>query len=276
MGLKINFCDIDSKTWCITKKNVEKCITEKTKAIVAVHTYGNLCNMAELLILTKKYNLFLIEDAAEAFGSKYNENYAGSIGDIGTLSFHASKTVTTGEGGAVLCNKKNLYEKVTLIRNHGVSKKRYFHIIAGLNFRLTNLQSAIGVAQMENYKSILNKKKNIALYYKDKLKKISNIRFQEITKDSEPVIWAFAVLLNVEKKTVNRNNLMLELMNAGIETRPGFYSADQMPKLYGQVNTPVASKVSKNIIVLPSSANLNNAQINYIAHTLKTKLSNDN
>ncbi|MDB2701444.1 DegT/DnrJ/EryC1/StrS family aminotransferase, partial [Alphaproteobacteria bacterium] len=275
MGLKIIFCDVDPNTWCITKNKIEECITKDTKAIVAIHTYGNMCDMDDLHKISRKYNLYIIEDAAEAFGSKYKGKYAGSIGDIGTLSFHSSKTITTGEGGAVLCNKKQYYDNTTLIRNHGVSKKRYYHIIPGLNFRLTNLQSAIGLAQMEKSFTIMNRKNEIADLYYNNLQNIPNICFQEITKNTFPVIWAFAVLLNVEKKTISRDVLMKKLKKDGIETRPGFYSADTMPKIYGTVNTPVASKISRNIIVLPSSPRLSKSKINYIVNSLKKHLTND-
>src|SRR3989338_7748949 len=145
VGAKPVYAEADPITWCIDPRSVEKQITSKTKAIIAVHVYGNVCDLPSLRAIADKYKLFLIEDVAQAAFSKYEQKYAGSFGDVGCFSFQATKTVAMGEGGFVVTPYKNVYEKMCLIRDHGMNKeKRYWHEVIGYNFRLTNLQAALG------------------------------------------------------------------------------------------------------------------------------------
>ena len=159
--------DVDKDKWTIDINEIKKNITKKTKAIIAVHVYGNPCNLDELVMISKKKNIFLIEDCAEAIGSKYKNKYVGTFGDCGVFSFFANKTISTGEGGMVTFKNKKIYNYAKKLRDHGMStKKKYFHDFVGYNYRMTNIQAAIGLAQLENFKKIVKRKIQIAKIYK--------------------------------------------------------------------------------------------------------------
>ena len=169
-GAKPVFVDSLIDTWNLDPVEIEKKITNKTKAILVVHLYGASCEMDKILELCKKYNLFLIEDTAEAFGSKYKNKYLGTFGDISTFSFFGNKTITTGEGGMVCTKNKLLNDKVNKLKNQGVSlEKEYWHNILGYNYRMTNICAAIGLAQLETADLIIKKKYEISEHYKREL-----------------------------------------------------------------------------------------------------------
>ena len=139
MGLKPVFADVDLETFCVTAKNISEKITKKTKLIVIIHTYGNMCDLKPIINLSKKKNIVILEDSAESFGSTYNKKQSGTFGDIATFSFQATKTITTGEGGMIVTKKRKSFStKIRSYRSHGVTRKRYYHIYPGHNFRLTN------------------------------------------------------------------------------------------------------------------------------------------
>ena len=255
----------------ITEKvEIEKKITNKTKAILVVHNYGNICDMEPIVKIAKKNNIYLIEDVAEAPFTKYKGKSAGTFGDLGCFSFQATKTITTGEGGAVITDNPELEKKMRKIRSHGLSARgRYWHDEIGYNFRLTNVQAAIGVAQLEKLDIILQNKKRIYDLYKKNLSGIDGIAFQKITHGSEPIIWAVAVKINQEKFRVSRDEMIDKLLEKNIETRPGFYPFHAMP-LYNTDVLPMADEISKNIISLPSFAALKDEEIEYICSSLKS------
>ena len=151
-GAKPVFCEVDKKTWCIDAGEAEKLVNQNTKAIIPVHLYGNACNMEKVAELCKNNNLLMIEDCAEAIGTRWKGKPVGSFGDASTFSFFGNKTITTGEGGMVLFKCSQITEKAKVLRDHGMSRdKKYWHDHIGFNYRLTNLQSAIGVAQLERF-----------------------------------------------------------------------------------------------------------------------------
>ncbi|MCK5580715.1 MAG: DegT/DnrJ/EryC1/StrS family aminotransferase [Candidatus Omnitrophica bacterium] len=149
------YADVNPETWCLDASRVARCVTDKTKAILAIHIYGNMCDMDALKKVAQEHNLYLVEDAAEALFSKYAGKYSGTWGDVGCFSFQATKTLTMGEGGFVVTQNKELYDKMFRMRNHGMDPdKHYWHKDTGFNFRLTNLQAAIGCAQLEKVDEI--------------------------------------------------------------------------------------------------------------------------
>jgi len=173
LGAKVVLVDILPDSWCIDPKEVEKAITKRTKAIIAVHVYGNLCNLEELFRIGSKYNIPVIEDAAEAIGSVYKGKRAGSLGIFGVFSFHGTKTITTGEGGMFVTQDAELYEKVLTLSNHGRSKtqsKQFWFDEVGFKYKMSNIQAAIGCAQMERIDELINKKRQIFELYREKLK----------------------------------------------------------------------------------------------------------
>lgn len=269
-GAKPVYVDIDPKTWCIAVNEVETSITDKTKAIIPVHVYGNVCEMEALMKIAKDKGISLIEDVAEAVFSKYRGKFAGCFGDLGCFSFQATKTITMGEGGAVLTNDEKLSERMNILRNHGMREgKRYWHDVVGYNYRLTNLQAALGCAQFENVDKIIAEKARVYKKYFENISNVPGIDFQYIYKEVEPVIWAVAIKINREYFKGDRDFLIMELLKRNIETRPGFYPFSVMP-LYNAQPLPIAESISRNIISLPSYPSLSDDDIDNICNQLKS------
>ena len=271
VGAKLVFADIDKDTWCISPKSIRECITPKTKAIIPVHIYGNVCDMDEIMEIARENNLYVVEDNAEALFSKYKERYAGTIGDVGCFSFQATKTITMAEGGAVVTKDNDLEVKMRKIYNHGMTSKRYWHDMVGYNYRLTNMQAALGCAQLEKADLIISNKKRMYRSYFDKLKDTSGIKVQKIESYVEPVMWVFAVEIDSKMFQGDRDFVMGKLKEKGIDTREGFYPFSVMP-LYKAKSCPVAESISKNIIVLPSYTTISEEEINYVCSSLKSLL----
>lgn len=264
------FSEVNSDSWCMTADDIEKCITPRTKAIVPIHTYGNVCDMNPIMALAEKHGLIVIEDAAEAIGSKYIGRMAGSIAPVSIYSFQATKTITTGEGGAVVTDNLELYDRMKLFRNHGMSTRRYWHEVAGHNFRLTNMQAALGCAQLEQINKIIFERNRVYQAYKELLKNMEGIALQIFSEQVDPVVWAIAVKLDLTAFPQGRDAVIDQLKRLGIETRPGFYSADTMPHLYGEIQLPICNHLSRQILSLPSSPTLTNEEIEYVCTSFKS------
>ncbi len=206
-GAKPVFVDIDEPTWTIDPQKIEKKITRSTRAVMPVHLYGYPARMDEILRITRKYKLKVIEDAAEAHGARINNEYVGTMGDIGCFSFYGNKIITTGEGGMITTNNKKLAEKIRLLKNHGMStQKKYWHPVIGYNYRMTNLQCAIGLAQLNKLQTFLETRKQIAQWYRTNLRKIPGIILPpENTSVYRGVNWLFTIL--VEDISLMRNFL---------------------------------------------------------------------
>ncbi len=256
------FVDSKEDTWQMDSADVKRKITGKTKAVMAVHLYGGVCEMDELLKICKENNLFLIEDTAEAFGSKYKGKFAGTFGDISTFSFFGNKTITTGEGGMVSTNSKELYDLVFRIKGQGLAAgKEYFHDIVGYNYRMTNICAAIGCAQLENADEIITKKRKIANWYNDQLKDLP-IQLPKESKDVFHTYWMYTVIL---KDADKRDPLRVYLKEKGIETRPAFHPAHQMPMYYKKgVSFHIAESLALRGINLPSYPELTEGDVKFI------------
>jgi perosamine synthetase len=260
------FADVDPQTWLLCPESVEQKITSSTKAIVPVHIYGNICDMDALTKIAKKHNLFMIEDVAEAAFSTYKGKQAGTFGDFGSFSFQATKTITTGEGGAVCTNNSEMQDTARLIRSHGMrAGKRYFHEIVGHNFRLTNLQAALGCAQLECVNEITQNKRRVYDRYKKNLVGVAGVDLQEVTSGCEPVMWAVVVKLDVNKLGISRDNLITKMRDNDIETRPGFYPFSDMP-IYNSNPLHHSIDISNHVICLPSYTMISDADIDYICN----------
>ncbi len=270
MGIKPVFADVDLETFCVTAKNIEKKITNKTKLIVVIHTYGNVCELDPIIKIAKSKKITVLEDSAESLGSKYKGKQSGGVADIGTYSFHATKTITTGEGGMIVTNKnKEFTERLRAFRDHGVKVTRYFHHLPGHNFRLTNIQAAIGYAQMENFSKIDTERRRVYRYYIKLFKNIDGIRPQIFSSQIDPVVWTFAIVLDPEV-FIHRDKIIKKMKDQGIETRNGFYSPCRLPiyKKYKTSHLKNSNKLSKNIICLPFFTNLKEKEMDYIVKTL--------
>lgn len=262
------FADVDPATWCVTAATVAPHITPRTKAIVPVHTYGNVCPLEPLLTLGDASGVLVIEDAAESIGSRYRGRISGTIAPMGVYSFHATKTITTGEGGAVTARDDAMAERMRLYRSHGMARTRYLHEVAGHNFRLTNLQAAIGCAQLEQIERIVGKRAQVLSAYTANLQAMPGVAMQVIEDDVEPVMWAVGVRLDPARFPHGRDTVMSQMAALGIETRPGFYPASAMPHLYGPQHVPVSDALAASILVLPSSPSLDKASIDHICDAL--------
>ena len=269
VGAKPVFAEVDAATWCVTAGNIEKCLSPRTRAIVVVHTYGNVCEMDEIQALARSRKIPIIEDAAEAFASRYKGRPAGAMSTIGSYSFQATKTITTGEGGMVVTADKNLYDKMALYRSHGMLRRRYWHEVAGHNFRLTNFQAAMGCAQFEKLAQIVAAREGMHSAYRKCLSDFPGITLQHFSPHVTPVLWVFAVRLDPQFFPQGRDAVMAQMQDAGIETRPGFYPASQQIHLYGTSVLPVCEDVSNSMICLPSFPTLKMEQIERICETLK-------
>ncbi len=264
MGLRVKFADVDKDSYCISVSSVKKIISKKTKAVIAINTYGNMHELDKLSKFLKRKKILLIEDAAESFGSKYLKKQSGTFGDIGTFSFHATKNITTGEGGLVVTNNKLFANNMVLYRSHGVTKKRYFHLVHGHNFRLTNFQAAMGFAQLLKIKTIIKKRKEIYERYLKEFK-INNITInhQKISKLCNFVPWTFAIEIN-KKFKIPRNVIISKLYKLGIETRNGFYSPNNLKIFKKSKHLANADNLAKNIICFPIHLNMEKIDIKRI------------
>lgn len=271
-GAKPVFVDSLPNTWQMDPEDVKKKITPNTKAIMAVHLYGHPCDMDELVKITNANNLFLIEDCAEAIGTKYKSakggwKHVGTFGDISTFSFFGNKTITCGEGGMVVTNDETLHDRLVHYKGQGLAKYReYWHDVIGYNYRMTNIQAAIGLAQLEQVEEFLAKKKQIATWYKENLNGVP-VEFHGEDKDAENSYWMCSILVDT---AANRDKLREALKETGVETRPLFYPVHTMP-MYAETfeKHAVAENLGWRGINLPSYPALEKSDVEVICKTIK-------
>ena len=270
LGAKPVFVDILPDSWCINPVEVEKAITPRTKAIVAVHLYGNLCDMDSLLRLSEKYNIPIIEDAAEAIGSVYHGKRAGSIGLFGAFSFHGSKTVTTGEGGMFVTNNPDLYERVLTLSNHGRARsqaKQFWPDMIGFKYKISNIQAAIGCAQMERIEELVNRKREILSYYKKHLEVIPGIQMNPEPPETINGSWMPTVVFD-ENIGITKEMLIQKLRNHNIDARVFFWplsKLDIFSVLYANIYNKNACEISNRAINLPSYHDMTEEDILYVS-----------
>ena len=271
-GAKPVFIDSEPKTWNIDSERIEQCITPKTKAIIVVHLYGHPANMDIIQDIAAKHNLAVIEDAAQAHGALYKKKKVGVINntDLGCFSFFGNKIVTTGEGGMVITNRKELYEKIRILRDHGMStSQRYFHTVLGYNYRMTNLQAAIGVAQMEKIDDILMRKEIIAEKYSKKLKDIPGITLPYNEEWAKRVCWLYSILVDKKSYGIGRDKLMEKLQDNLVDSRPLFIPVHQQPIYKRKMSLPISENISSKGLSLPSSINLSLDDIEHVVDIIK-------
>lgn len=272
LGAKPVFVDADSLTWNMDTSKIEKKITRRTRAIIAVHTYGLPADMDRISSIAKRHNLFVVEDAAEAHGAEYKGKKIGSIGDVACFSFYANKIITTGEGGMVTTDNKEIAKRIEMLRDHTFSDERHFwHRHIGYNYRMTNLQAAIGLAQTEKFKIFVEIKIRNARYYNSLLKDIKGITFPPRVKGLKNVYWMYAILVE-DDFGMNRDNLRAHLAQKGIETRTFFIPMHLQP-IYAKNQKerfPVAEGLCRKGLYLPSAVTLTREDIRYIVRCLKS------
>ena len=266
------FADSHPDYWCIDPEKIEEKITPKSKAIIPVHLYGHPCDIDAIMDIAKEHNLYIVEDAAEAHGAEYKGKKVGSFGVVSCFSFYGNKIITTGEGGMCLTNDEELTEKMRILRDHGMNPdKRYWYDIIGFNYRMTNLQAAVGVAQLKRIDDFVGKKRQIARRYEIGLRALADRGM--ITLHSEMpwakcVYWMYSIL--VEDNFMNREDLIARLEEKEIDTRPFFYPMHVLPPYKNNEKFPVAEEISKKGINLPSAVSLNEDKIKYIAEVISS------
>lgn len=263
------FVDIDPDTLCIDPYHVERAITANTKAIIAVHLYGHPAEMDALRALAQDYGLYLIEDAAEAHGAAYHGQRTGGLGDCAAFSFYGNKLITSGEGGMLTTNDEVFYQRAKYLRDHAMSThRRYWHTEVGYNYRITNLQAALGTAQLQRIGDFLTKKREIFERYRSHLEGLPNLQLNFVDAGSESSYWM--VCLQVAGYSAQqRDRLMGFLEERGIDSRPYFYPLSDMPMYAGsRARTPIAHTIAAQGINLPSYFDMSVADIDYICQTL--------
>ncbi len=277
-GAKPVFVDVEPDTWNIDPAKIEAKITRRTKVIIPVHMYGHPCDMDAINRIARKYRLTVVEDAAEAHGAQYHGRMAGSLGKLACFSFYSNKLVTCGEGGMIVTSDKKIAEKCQRLKNLGFLKeRRFFHKEIGFNYRMTNIQAAIGVAQLENAPALLNRRRANAQMYSQLLSSIKGLTLPVEREGCRNAYWMYGLV--VERALgMRRDVLMAKLKEKGIETRTFFIPMHQQPILKKmslvdkKTKYPVADHLGRNGFYLPSGSGLTKGQINTVVQALRDVL----
>lgn len=267
--------DIDAETWCIDPAAAEAAITPKTRAIVATHLYGNLCNLEQLLAIGARHGVDVIEDAAEAIGSQYKGKRAGSLGRFGTFSFHGTKTMTTGEGGMFVTDDDELYETVLTLSNHGRSRaqtKQFWPDMIGFKYKISNVQAAIGCAQVERIESLIARKREILAAYKARLSRFAN----QVVLNPEPdhvVNGAWMPTVVFSKETgITQGAAIAAFQAANIDARVFFHPLTELDFFETRHETHTAEDIAGRAINLPSYHDMTDADIDQVCAVVKKLL----
>ncbi len=269
-GAKPVFVDSESSTWNIDPDKIKEAITSRTKAIIPVHLYGHPADMDPINTIAKENNLLVIEDSAEAQGAKYKGEHVGSMSDMSILSFFGNKIITTGEGGMVITNNLEFANKCRLYRDHGMStKRRYWHDVIGYNYRMTNIQAALGVAQMGKIGRIIKRKKEIAKQYEKHLKNIPGITLPTEMPWANSVYWLYTIMIDEGIVGISIDQIMASLKEAKIDSRPVFPPIHKQPVYKTDQELPVAENISSSGISLPSAPEIRDEDIAGICEVIR-------
>lgn len=268
-GAEPIFLDSHPEYWCINPSEIEKKISSQTKVIIAVHLYGHPCDMDEITSMAEDHDLYVVEDCAEAHGGEYKGRKVGSYGTINCFSFYGNKIITTGDGGMCLTNNEELADKMRILRSHGMNpNKKYWHDVIGFSYKMTNLQAALGVAQMKRIDRLIAKKRRIATTYKRLLQGLPRVTPAPEMPWAKNVYWLYSILV---KKTL-RDKIIENLEQQGIETSPFFYPIHVLPPYNRSLKLPVAEDLSAMGLTLPSGPSLSGGQIREVVESLSEAL----
>lgn len=273
IGAKPVFVDVLPDTWCIDPQKIREAVTNKTKAIIVVHLYGNVCEMDEIMKIAEEHNLSVLEDAAEGLGSEYKGKKCGSIGDAGVFSFHGTKTLSTGEGGMLVTNNKQISERARILNDHGrdpKDNKVFWMRDYGYKYKMSNLQAAMGCAQIERIEDLIEKKREVFTWYK---KLFAGVSCQlnpepDYTKNS---YWMPTAVFD-ETLNVNRYELMAFLKERNIDSRPFFYPLTSLPMFEDKPENKVSYYIYERAINLPSHHELKFSDVERIVGEIKKYL----
>lgn len=263
-GAKAVLVDIDPWTWTMSPAAVEAAVTPRTRGLIPVHLYGHPADMGALGAIAERHGLFLLEDCAEALGARYRGRIVGAIGTAGCFSFYGNKTLTTGEGGMVVTNDAEIAQRARLLRDHGMSpERRYVHPVVGFNYRLTNLQAAVGVAQLERIDEIFARKRRLDATYRRSLSRVPGLALPPRADWAEPVCWLFSLLLE-QTFPLSRDTLLAALEQRQIGCRPLFHPLHMQPPYLDHRPFPVAEDVARRGLSLPSAVTLPDRSIEHV------------
>ena len=273
LGATPVFVDVLPDSWCIDARKVETAISPRTKAIIAVHLYSNLCDMDALLAIGARYSIPIIEDAAEAIGSIYHDRRAGSIGEFGVFSFHGTKTITTGEGGMFVTNDDILYNKVLALNNHGRSNtsKQFYPDMIGYKYKMSNIQAAIGCAQMERIDELVAKKRHIFCQYQKAFSKIKGIAMNPEKKGTINGYWMPSLVFD-KSLGFHRGALFQRFKQSNIDGRVFFYPLSALPMFKKQRENSVSYDIYERAINLPSYHDLTDEDMERVVEEVKLSI----
>ncbi|MEQ1861197.1 MAG: aminotransferase class I/II-fold pyridoxal phosphate-dependent enzyme [Chthoniobacteraceae bacterium] len=272
-GAKPVLADVDARTWTLDPADFARKITPRTKAVMPVHLYGHPCDMDPIMEVARLHRLFVVEDCAEALGARYKGRLVGTFGDAGCFSFFANKVITTGEGGMVFTRDVALHQRMNVLRDHGMEKgRRYWHIHPGFNYRMTNIQAAIGLAQMERIDFFLERHREIARHYSERLRGLPGITLPPAESWAENIYWLYSILIDEARAGLTRDALVRYLAEHGVETRNLFYPLHIMPPYPHEGDLPVSTQLSARGLSLPTSKDLEPAQIDRVCDAIAQAL----
>jgi perosamine synthetase len=271
LGATPVFVDILTDSWCLDPEKAREAITSNTKAIIATHLYGNLCEMDALRALAQEHDLALIEDAAEALGARYGGHHAGSMGRFGTFSFHGTKTLTTGEGGMFITNDSALADRVMTLSNHGrdrAQKKQFWADVIGYKFKMSNVQAAIGLGQIERIEELTNRKREILGVYKSRLLSQQGLSMNPEPEGTRNGAWMPTVVFD-KGLSVSREQAMAAFEVANIDARVFFHPLSSQP-MFGAAQTPHAHDICTRAINLPSFHDITTNDMDRVCQVVET------
>ena len=277
-GARPVLVDAVPDTWNMDVSQLEERITPSTKVIMPVHIYGHPCDMDPIMDIAARHHLFVVEDAAEAHGAEYKGSKVGSIGQVGCFSFYANKIITTGEGGMIVTNDARIADKARRFKDQAFSRERRFlHTDVGFNYRMTNLQAAIGLAQLENIDRFVEMRRQNAALYDAGLRDIPSITLPQQKQWAKNVYWMYGMLAQ-DGLGISRDSLMQRLKDNGVDTRTFFIPMHMQPAflnlgLFQRESYPVASDLADKGLYLPSGSGLKSEDINYICTTIRNIVS---
>jgi perosamine synthetase len=278
------FADIDYDTWCLSAESFEACITPRTKAVIPVDLYGGMPDMDSICAIARRHNIAIIEDAAEALGAEYKGKRAGSFGDTGVFSFHGSKTVTTGEGGMLVTDRDDLYQRIQVLRDHGrqPGDRMFWNTEVAYKYKMSSMQAALGLAQLERIEELIQRKREQFAWYQQELADLKTLlTLNSESKNVRNTYWMVTVVLN-PKVGLNKTQFMERLIKHGIDTRPFFHPLSSIPAYeeseqayIARQRNKVVYSISPYAINLPSALKLTREDIKNICNTIKEILSNE-
>ena len=271
IGAKPVFIDVNEDNWCIDPQRIEDAITSKTKAIVVVHLYGNLVEMDPIMTIARKHNLKVLEDAAEGLGSEYKGKKAGSIADAGVFSFHGTKTISTGEGGMLVTNNEQVFERTKILNDHGRDPKigkTFWMAEYGYKYKMSNLQAAMGCAQTERAEELINKKRQIFSWYKELFNDEKKFQMNPEPSYVKNSYWMPTVVFN-KSLNINREKLFYYLKENNIDSRPFFYPLSSLPIFQEKRENKISYDIYYRSINLPSYHDLHKEDILRVVSNIK-------